>query len=271
MNSIIEPQHSDLSDRVSFLVRKYVFLKSSSQDKYLDDKHIPDGSCALVFNFTGEVRMILDKVSQKLPPYFLTVPYIRFLTIRTSSPVDTFVVVCKASVVSRFFGITFNMRMGQSFRTIDEVIPYWLWLQLKNGDTCEKRIRIFEDYIDSVAQTKLYEPDIIDLAYERIYSSGGLLKVEELAGELQINSRTFRRKFNERVGISPKSLCRIVRVIQLFSNIIELSEMDAQDMVCQGNFFDQSHLVHDFKNITGESPKKFFGRNLEDVRAMSGY
>jgi AraC-like DNA-binding protein len=41
-------------------------------------------------------------------------------------------------------------------------------------------------------------------------------------------------------------------------------------MVFDGEYFDQSHFIKDFKMITGESPNHFFKRNLELVKVLSG-
>lgn len=72
------------------------------------------------------------------------------------------------------------------------------------------------------------------------------------------------------MGLNAKSLARIVRVNYLWSNIINHQAVDFQKMVFEGDYFDQAHLIHDFKQIVGETPSYFFKRNLDNVKIISG-
>ena len=47
--------------------------------------------------------------------------------------------------------------------------------------------------------------------------------------------------------------------------------IDFQELIYKGNFYDQSHFIHDFKEITGESPSFFFKRDLKNLKIFSGY
>lgn len=257
-------------ERVSFLVRRYLFLESDAQEGCFCDKHIPEGSCTLVFNFKGEVSMSLSRLTKKLPPYFLTVPYLGYVNIQATPPIDTFGVACKTSVFSSFFNIEFNKSDNPSFRPIQDAIPFDLWNKLRDAGSRQKRIEIFENFICSVAKQKEYEPDSIDVAYEHIYSSNGLLHVNDLVEDLNMNSRSFRRNFSRRVGISAKSLCRIVRTSQVLNILKESNEIDFQSIVFSGKYFDQPHFVNDFRKFVGESPGTFFNRDLKIVKSLSG-
>ncbi len=260
----------DAGERASFLVRRYIFLDSEADSGCYIDKHIPGGSCTLIFNFKGEVNMGLQHApNQKLPHYFLTLPYLGFVNVQAAMPNDTFGVACKASVFSAFFCITFDDREVPSYRIIDDVIPAELYEELKAASSHEMRIRIFENFI-SAHKKGVNKPDQIDLAYEHIYSSNGLVHINELVSELNINSRSFRRNFYQRVGVSAKSLCRIVRANHVLNTLKESSEIDFQSIVYSGEYFDQPHFVNDFRKFIGESPRTFFSRDLQVVKVFSG-
>jgi AraC-like DNA-binding protein len=255
----------------SFLVRSYFSLNSNTDTGCYSDKHIPEGSCTLVFNFEGEVNMSIGHLpALKLPPYFLTLPYLGFVNIKVTLPSDTFGVVCKASVFSAFFNIPLNATQTLSFRTIDDVISPELYEKLKSAGTLQNRIKTFENYISRIGEEKKYDADDIDLAYEQIYSSNGLLQIKKLVTELNLNSRSFRRNFDRRVGVSAKSLCRIVRANQVLNALKESGKIDFQNIVYSGKYFDQPHFVNDFRKFVGESPGMFFHRDLRLVKLFSG-
>ncbi len=260
----------EAGERSSFLVRRYMFLDSEVPTGCFTDKHIPEGSCTLVFNFMGEVKMSVSRLPQKkLPPYFLTLPYLGFVSVSASLPTNTFGVVCKASVFSAFFNVSFDNCEVPAFRTINDVIPGELFDKLKEANSRQKRIRIFEDFLLS-RERNTYQPDNIDIAYERIYSSNGLVHIDNLVSELNLNSRSFRRNFNRRVGIPAKSLCRIVRANQVLNATKESGVIDFQNIVYSGKYFDQPHFVNDFRKFVGESPGTFFHRDLRLVKFFSG-
>jgi AraC-like DNA-binding protein len=115
-----------------------------------------------------------------------------------------------------------------------------------------------------------YKEDDVDFIYKKILNSGGNLKIEELIEQLNLNYRTLRRKFLNRTGISMKGLCRIVRVNKLWKTSLEYNEIDPQALVYLCGYFDQAHLIHDFKNIIGESPKSFLSRDMQNTKILSG-
>lgn len=264
--SFCEPE-----EQTSFLVRRFIFLGSEAHTGSYCDKHIPEGSCTLIFNFKGEVDIGVERPPyQKLPPYFLALPYLGFVNIKAILPIDTFGVACKTSVFSAFFNISLNSLETPAFRTIYDVIPPELYEKLKSAATHQERIKIFENFIREMGKGEEYKPDSIDVAYEHIYSSNGLLHINNLISELNLNSRSFRRNFCRRVGVTAKSLCRIVRANHVLNAMKEPHEIDFQSIVYSGKYFDQPHFVNDFHKFTGESPGTFFNRDLRIVKLFSG-
>ena len=71
-------------------------------------------------------------------------------------------------------------------------------------------------------------------------------------------------------GITPKKLLRLVRFDYLWTKINNEKTIDYQDLVFDGNYFDQAHFINDFKSITGETPSYFFNRNLQITKMFSG-
>ena len=70
-SSCYEPDTSS-----TFLVRRFIFLESKAQTGSYCDKHIPEGSCTVMFNFKGEVNMSLNNSPAKgLPSFFLTLSF----------------------------------------------------------------------------------------------------------------------------------------------------------------------------------------------------
>lgn len=102
----------------------------------------------------------------------------------------------------------------------------------------------------------------------RQIASGQVTSVQALADQLGVTSATLRNDFRTHVGVSPKTLIRMVRIYRVLcygqgarsSNLTQLS----LDM----GYFDQAHLVHEFKKVLGVAPSKYFsnGTLVSDFR-----
>lgn len=101
---------------------------------------------------------------------------------------------------------------------------------------------------------------------ESIFNQNGVLSIENLAKDACISKRTLERKFIERIGVSPAFYSKIVRCHKLIE-LYKKSNLSWLDIVFEMKYFDQSHLIRDFKIITGETPTKYFKTShpIEDI------
>ena len=260
----------DASGRTSaFLVRRYIFFHSNSESGYVSDKHIPEGTCSLVFNFKGDVYVGGPGFGErKLPPYFVTLPYPSFVNVKVLLPIDSFCVCCRTSVFTRAFGLKLLETGPDSYRSIDEVVSPELFEVLKAAGDNAGRVAVFERFLS--ARISRYVGDSIDDAHDLIFANNGIVDIDKMVSDLKLNPRTARRRFISRVGIRAKSLCRIVRANYILGEMERSKKIDFQDLVFLSDYFDQPHLINDFKKFTGEPPKVFFSRDLTGVRMVSG-
>jgi AraC-like DNA-binding protein len=81
--------------------------------------------------------------------------------------------------------------------------------------------------------------------------------VETLCEELGWSRRRLAARFREAVGLPPKTVARLLRL----DRAIELagSGMAWAEVAYACGYFDQSHLVNEFRRITGASPTQYLG------------
>lgn len=267
----MKPEFFPASPSVSSLISYYLILRSDEDGINFKDRYIPDGQIGIVFIFkVGEAFVYTDK-KKPLPPFFLVLPKIMPLSLEITLPADSIIVICKASVLSSIFNIRFDVNLKVPDIEIDLFKGFPMIENLKKFENTPDRIKYFESYMLDNFPIPGYVQDEIDLAYNQIIEKEGNVTVNEIIQTLNINDRTLRRNFHLRVGISLKSLIRVVRVKYLWKLLVEMKDCDFQSLVFLGNFHDQPHLINDFKKIVGETPKAFFSRNLENVKALSGF
>jgi AraC-like DNA-binding protein len=256
------------SKHCQFLIYRYSFIKATTDNKIINDKYIPDGSIAIVFNYGGRVTISEGTNCHFLPPVFIVIPAARSLLITVYPPLDTVVVHCRASVFTRFFNYPVNTCRDKLFIDAGWLIPLTLWQKIGETQICSERIELFEEFLRS-KYNLFYSPDDIDKMYNRIIMSKGEKQVNRILESIELNPRSVRRLFISRTGINAKILSRIVRVNYLWDCYLKGNKNDFQNMVYTMNYHDQAHLINDFKKITGESPNRFFKRKDSDSALIS--
>jgi len=244
-------------------------MKAGEADEKLQTRFIPNGGISVVFNFSGTVSVRDSKTTYVLPSYFLVAPSLAPLIVCTEPPLDTVVVACRASVITRLFAIDLSRPRKKPFFTTVSPIPGALWEQMRQENNRSLRQQSIESFLAGWI-SKPYQPDGIDAVYDRIIGSGGSVPVNELIRDSGYNPRSFRRNFLSRVGLNAKALSRIVRVNHLWDCHLEGRHNDFQALVAEGNYHDQSHLIRDFKKIIGEAPSFFFKADKKDIAFISG-
>lgn len=116
--------------------------------------------------------------------------------------------------------------------------------------------------------------DRMAFAADRILTSGGKLSTADLARQAGIGDRQFQREFSARFGATPKLFSRVVRFQNALDTKARSSTKSWTDVAHEFGYYDQMHMVHDFREFTGESPTEtlrqlelLFRAQVEAVRA----
>ncbi len=81
--------------------------------------------------------------------------------------------------------------------------------------------------------------------------------VADIAAALGVSHGHLDRQFVEQVGLSPRTLARILRVRRLLDHIDVHETVAWADMAADLGWFDQAHLIRDFLRHTGVTPTEY--------------
>jgi AraC-like DNA-binding protein len=98
----------------------------------------------------------------------------------------------------------------------------------------------------------------------RLLRPGGV-KVSALAAELGYSERQLHRKCLEHMGLAPKELSRILRIRTVLRELAQ--PLDWARCASEFGYCDQAHLIHEFREFVGASPKRFLG-TVKDRRLL---
>ncbi len=83
---------------------------------------------------------------------------------------------------------------------------------------------------------------------------GGRLTVEQLASATGVSRQHLTRVFREEVGVTPKLYCRLARFQAGLSYVNSRANTDWADAAVHLGYFDQSHLIAEFRQFAGAPP-----------------
>ncbi len=119
----------------------------------------------------------------------------------------------------------------------------------------DARIRVIETFFrKSGLESSLPKGPFLQCA-SAVDAAHGAVRVDELAHQAGVSTRTIERMFREHVGIAPKTFIRNVRFQHAVSKLnTPASFTNLADLACACGYFDQSHFIKDFKALARRLP-----------------
>lgn len=96
----------------------------------------------------------------------------------------------------------------------------------------------------------------VDAAVARIVAASGNVRIDPLAREIGISRQHLARQFVHHVGVSPKTFARVMRFRRLTESLNARTDGWA-DVALEHGFYDQAHLIADFRELAGTTPDAF--------------
>lgn len=250
-----------------FLLKKYIekmwFFKSSGKMPVDDMKLVvPNGNIKLTVSYqNGIVAAINGKTfASKECDITLTglvdVPVI--LDVDEDVATETIGIEFSPQGAYRFFHFTLNDIQNQIYSLSDVLgnAGKSLVEQINNTISMQQKIVVLQQFLFN--QLSLHNEDLIfEYCIEKIAASKGRVTIKELEKKTGYSSRWLNMKFNDKLGVSPKNLCSIIRFKQYYQAFINGNEKSFFKNDFYELYYDQSHFIKAFKRFTGLPPAKF--------------
>jgi AraC-like DNA-binding protein len=95
-------------------------------------------------------------------------------------------------------------------------------------------------------------------AWRRLCETGGRVPVGKLATELGWSRRRIVARFREQIGLPPKAVARLLRFERARELAARPDRPSWAEIAFECGYYDQSHLINDFRSVTGRTPVTFF-------------
>ncbi|WP_152362489.1 AraC family transcriptional regulator [Microlunatus speluncae] len=100
---------------------------------------------------------------------------------------------------------------------------------------------------------------------------GGTGSMDGLSRHLGYSGRRVGQLFSDELGVSPKQLGRLFRFEfarrQISAEVSRTGRCDLAQVAADRGFYDQSHLVRDFRQFTGTNPSTWIAEEFRNIQA----
>jgi AraC-like DNA-binding protein len=117
------------------------------------------------------------------------------------------------------------------------------------------RVRAFEAFL--LGQQHEAPDALVDTAVRALRAAHGALRIDQLAGDLDIGRDRLEKRFRRAVGCSPKQLAAILRLRRAIA--LHRAGAPLTRVAAEAGYFDQPHFIRDFRRFAGAPPSRVLG------------
>ncbi len=137
------------------------------------------------------------------------------------------------------------------FRRIEQALSPLLF----DATTLESKIRAAEPVLLSCLCPDRADAAVLN-AIHHMLRTEGRCRMSEVSAALALSNRQLERRFDAAMGVSPKTLASLMRYQLLWQHMALDAHFNPLDAVDRFGYTDQAHLLHDFRQRHGMSPKE---------------
>jgi AraC-like DNA-binding protein len=221
------------------------------------ERIVPDGCTELIVHLGEPFERVSAQGFLRQAPAFLVGQMPHFILLRPSRRVETVGVRFRPTGAQRFFREPADELAGR-FVALQDL---WgadaprLLARLQEASCAPARARVIETALlralrgDSVT--------VVERVTTWILRNEGRVSVAEAARLAGLSERSLERRFQSELGLGPKAFARVIRLQGVLRTIAGQAQPDWADVAAQCSFFDQPHLIREFRALTGETPAEF--------------
>jgi AraC-like DNA-binding protein len=135
------------------------------------------------------------------------------------------------------------------------------------GTWSERFAALDEFLLDRIDGGPAAAPEV-SWAWRRLVTSAGAIPIGSLAREVSWSHKHLIRKFRQQVGLTPKTVARLLRFEQVWRRLGDSEPVHWDRLAADGGYADQSHLIRDFREFTGSTPAEFLARSIPRPRRV---
>lgn len=240
------------------------------------ERILPDGCVEAIVHLGDPFARIDERgVEERQPAAFLVGPSGRWLDLRSTGRVATLGIRFRPGGAAAFTAVPL-IEAAERIEPIESVLGRDgrdLVERLHEAASDDARAGVVWGFLgDRIARARdaRRAPDrTVALAVDAILGTRGRADLSRLAHASGLSPRQLERRFTARVGMGPKRLSRIAR----FQHLLALAGPEPREgwasLAIECGYFDQAHLIRDFREFAGRTPAAFLAEQGEFSRRFT--
>lgn len=243
----------------SFCIKHYLFLKYKHAGPL---RLFSDGNTGMVFTLRGRLKIRQDNSQdiEILPKVFVYGQVDRYHDIFSSDETEMLIIVFQPYGCFSLSGIPGAELKASIFDAYSVFGPRICSLTdaLGSETSYVKSISIIESYLAGMLRNTKSPTRLLSPVVKIIVQAKGQLAASELTKLTGYSERQLERLFHQEIGVSPLKYLQIVRLHHFLSLIRSVNKTASfTTAALESGYYDQSHLIHNFKQITGLTPSQY--------------
>ena len=235
---------------LSDFIECFWIVDSEGDTTLFPQKIIPDGFPELIFHYGDPYRICISGEWELQSKNLIAGQITKYFYLENSGVSGMIGVKMKPWEIHSLFGLNMASLVDKVWR-LEEIVPDFV---------CpEPALHSFDEFcvaIESSILSRKPNESRVKRGVEAIQLNHGMLDLSYLSSQIGVGERQLERLFKNEIGLSPKFYARIIRLSYIFQQVEEGDYGWAQ-LAYQAGFTDQSHLIKNFKEFTGEDPSKY--------------
>jgi AraC-like DNA-binding protein len=137
---------------------------------------------------------------------------------------------------------------------------------LCEATTSAERFQLLHEALLSRLRIGVEQHYAVSAALEIFGKSSVKPTVREAAKYIGLSQRRFIQVFKEEVGMTPKLFSRVQRFQQARTLMDNMRSSDWINIAMEGGYFDQSHLINDFRFFSNLSPAEYVHQRIQSAK-----
>jgi len=250
---------------LDLLIKCYWILESPKEKTPEKQTIVPDGCMEMIFHYGDLYRQYTENGNSIIQPRCFVIGQLtRPLEIEPTGKTGIFAVRFYPDGFLPFAtapikemenrAVSLVELFGEEGKNIES--------RILNAESVSDKINLVEDFLKFRLTNKEMIDHIVKSTVETILTANGQLSVDELSREINITRRQLERNFSSAIGLSPKQLSKTIRLQAVLKRLLSKEFTNLTTLAHENEYYDQSHFIKDFKELTGFTPKEFYGNNL---------
>jgi AraC-like DNA-binding protein len=220
----------------------------------------PDGAMALVIHMERPtVSYVFDGKTYSMSVPLLGGPYSRSFIVDPSEATAVIGILFRPGTAGMFFPVAAHelhnndvalseLDPGEADRLLNEVCS-------AAGE--EAQLLVIERYLNHKLKGAVPIPPAVRYAVEELSGEGVLRGIRKIQLDTGLSHTRFIQLFREHVGLTPKLFGRVRRFRTVLDRIEKGLRVNWAELAADCGYFDQAHLIHDFRAFAGVTPLEY--------------